>query len=294
MKRNIKAFGILGTIVYAVILFSLLTFYRLPAEKIFASAIGHFSREKVFLEIKKASPGLPFRYALEDISYGIETGGTFQRDTLDTLIIKLDLLRLITGCLPLKFEALPGRGRIQGRIGLSLFNAGNQGYLDLKINDVHLEDLRILNALAGRNVKGRLKGELTTEGNPVDLMKLNGSGRFTITQGGVETKFDIPGMNTIPFESVEVLFSVHQGMFKLERGQMNGPMFSGNYTGEIALKDDISMSQIDIRGEMKPGPMIDENKFVRQLLSQVLKGDAMVKVRVGGTIESPTIFRSRS
>jgi hypothetical protein len=89
-----------------------------------------------------------------------------------------------------------------------------------------------------------------------------------------------------------LLFSIRDGVLKLEKGEMNGPLLSGSYSGEIRLKKIMHQSQIILTGEMKPGPMLESNKLFSQLFSKILKGKETVKVSITGTFAKPSIVRT--
>ncbi|MFC1823010.1 type II secretion system protein GspN [Thermodesulfobacteriota bacterium] len=294
MKPQRKTLHIIGMTAYALILFILLTFYRMPAGKLFAAAVDNISEGKVHLSMKKISPGLPGYYTLEEVTLAIATGDGIARDAVNMLVLKLDYLNLFKGYLPLKFAAIMPEGTVHGKAGISMINRLKDGYFYLTIEDIELSDLSILQSLLGRQVKGKLDGKLAFNGNLADFVKLDGEGRLNVTEGGIDTRFDLPGMTSIPFKSLKVVFNLKGGMVKLDEGEMIGPMFSGTYSGEIRLNKVLQQSRINVLGEMTPGPMIASNKLAGQLLSGIMKEEKSVKVMVMGTLERPSIIRRKN
>ena len=282
-----------GLVIYTVIVFLLMTFYRLPADKLVAATIKNFSKGRLQFKAEKMSPALPVGYNIEELSYGISLGDTLAVDRLKSLTVKPDYQRLFKGYLPVRFSGVMQRGSIHGTTGVAIRGGVEDGYISIKIFDVFLEDLNILRSFSNRNLKGKLKGEINVKGNLIDPLKMEGEGHFYVEKGSIDSRIDLPGLKTLSFESIKFVFSIKDGLIVLKNSEMDGPILSGSFSGEIKLKKKITASQLKIKAMMKPGPLLANNQFASLFLSKIRKGNNPININVLGTVEKPSIVRSK-
>ena len=271
-----------------------MTFYRLPADKLISYAMEDYTGGRLLFKTEEMSPRFPGGYEMKAVSYGILLGNVLLTDRFDSLTINLDYKRLMLGYLPITFNGLISSGGFNGKAGVSLRNRLDNSYFSVKASDIHLKDIHIISSFSNRNLKGRFRGKINIEGNFNDPTKINGNGHFFVENGSIDTRIDLPGLNSVPFKSIELDFSIEGGIMTLKKGEMNGPLFSGNYSGEIKLKKKISRSRIKINGTMKPGPMLENNQFAKQFLSKIRKGNNPINIKILGTLERPSIIKDKS
>jgi type II secretion system protein N len=293
MKLRSVIFGWAGLAAYSVILFLLMTFYRLPVDKIIAASVERLTASRLCIGASKVSPILPPRYRLEDISYGVAWGDILAKGTLTSLILGPDYVGLLRGYLPMKFKGMLPRGYFQGRTGVSIIGGVRNSSFRIKIEDLFLEDLEVLGPLVNRELRGRLNGEIELKGDLTDPTKITGTGRFLVEKGSIGTKIDLPGMDTVPFERMRLGFSIKDGILTLNESDMNGPMFSGNLSGTISCRKKLSGSLLNMTARMTPGPLLKNNQMAKQFLGKSRSGDGPMIVRIGGRVERPSIRWSK-
>jgi len=115
-----------------------------------------------------------------------------------------------------------------------------------------------------------------------------------LKEGSIDTRIGIPGMETIPFKDFKLAFSIKDGKIILENSKMDGPMFSGNFSGEIILQEVITQSQIMITAKMKAGPLLENDQLAGKFLTKIMKGNDSLIIRVGGSINRPNIKWGKS
>ncbi len=294
MSLNKKIFSFLGLAVYSAVLFLLLAFYRLPADKLIAATVEGLTNGRLLLNTEEVSPALPISYKLKKVSYGILLRDILTKDRLDSLALGPDYGKLFRGYLPIEFEGVLPRGSIHGKTGISIRSGLEDGYLIIKASEVYLEDLNILRSLSNRDVRGKLRGEVDVEGHLIYPSKTKGKGRFYVEKGSIDTKIDLPGMKTVSFESIMVSFSIREGLVAFNNGKMDGPMFSGVFSGEIKLKNNIAKSRLKITAKMKLGPLLANNQLVSQFFARLGKGKDTVIIKIQGTLEKPSLMWSKS
>jgi type II secretion system protein N len=292
MKLDRKKIFWAGLAVYALILFFFLTFSRLPADQLIAATTAHATQGRLSIEAEKIAPILPLGYRLEDVSCVVQLDEISARDQLKSLILRTDLLRLLTGYLPVRFACALQRGHVDGKTGASLFKGPRKGYLSVDASEVYLEDFNILQSLSRRDLTGRLQAGVTIEGDLTDPSRISGEGRVLWEQGSIGTKLSIPGLEDVPFDTITLAFSAENGKVILKESDMKGPMFSGTLAGEIRLAKKIARTQVRIEARLTPGPLLQNNKMASQFLAKSRKGPLVITVR--GTLERPSVSWRKS
>ena len=289
-----KILSYTGIALYVFILFLLMAFYRLPADKLIAATMESLTKGRLLFKAEEVSPVLPPGYRLEEVSYGIFLRDTLTKDHFKSLTFGPDYTEIFMGYLPIKFNGVMPRGKIHGKTGLSIKSRGRKGYLTIRVSDVYLEDLNILRSFSDRSFKGKLRGEIKLEGNLTDLSKIYGEGHFSLEKGSIDTRVNIPGMEVIPFKGIKLAFSIKDGIMVLDNSKMDGPMFSGDFSGEIRLKNKIANSEIDITARMRPGPLLENNPLTGKFLAGVLKGNDPLIIKIRGNLNRPYIKWGKS
>ena len=289
MRWYTKIFAWAGLVIYAAILFLLMTFYRLPGDNLIAATLESFTKGRLQFKAQKTSFALPTNFILEDVSYGFLLGNALTKDRFKSLTFGPDYKRLLTGYLPVNFKGIMPRGNIYGKTGVSIGRGIEDGYLNITVSDIYLEDLNSLRSISNRNLMGKLQGQIKIKGHLTDPTKIEGEGHFYVQKGSIGTRIDLPGLQTLFFENIEVLFSIKDGMITLNKSVIKGPMLSGDFSGEIKLNKKIADSQLEIKAKMQPGPLLEKNQLTSQFLSKIRQGDNPLNIKVSGTLESPTV-----
>lgn len=289
MRVDKKIFGWAGFAIYLIVLFLLLTLYRLPADKLVAAGVETLSRGRLLLRAERVSLLPPLRFKLEGVSYGLYLGDDLIGDSLKSLTLAPDYGGLFSGYLSLKILGVLDRGSFEGKIGVSMISGVKKGYLIMKANDLSLDDLNILGPLLKRDLKGKLKSEIEVRGNLTNPAELNGRGYVQLEKGYIGTRFDLPGFDRVPFDRIKVDFTVKDGTLVLNEGALSGPMLSGSLTGEIRLENKPANSRLKITARLTPGPLLEKNPLARQFFKATKKGKRAVTIKIGGTLNRPSI-----
>jgi type II secretion system protein N len=286
MTRRTKTLFWTGLVIYGLLLFLLLTLIRLPADKLLGKAITLVAEAETLVSAETVSFSLPLSYSLERITCEAHWPQGVSKDRMNSLIVGPEWSRLVSGSVPLKTEAIFARGRVEARLGVPLLS---RGYLDAKGYDIHLEDLSFMEILLDRRVSGQCEGELRLTGDVRFPASLNGRGFLRATDGSIESKLPLAGLRTIPFQSITAFLIIQKGLLFLNDGRIAGPAVSGSFSGEIKLNDRVSTSRLNIKADLAPGPMLNENDLARQLFASLAAEDEPVTIHLGGTLGSPSI-----
>ena len=288
MTRPTKILFWTGMGIYGLLLFLLLTLLRLPADQMLGKALTLFTQTQTLVSAETVSFSLPLSYALERITCEAYWPQGVSKDRMDSLSFGPEWSRIFSGSVPLKGEAVFARGRAEARVGVPLLS---RGYLDARVSNVHLEDLSFVEILLDRRVSGQCEGELRLIGDVRFPTSLSGRGFLRATDGALESKVPLAELRTIPFRSISAFLIIQKGLLFLSDGQIDGPAVSGTFSGEVKLDDKVSRSLLNIKADLAPGPLLNENDLARQLLASLAAEGDPITIHLEGTLGSPSIRR---
>lgn len=286
MTRLKKTLFWTGLGIYGLLLFLLLSLYRLPADKILGKLFTLGTETETLISAETVSFSLPMSYALEKVTWEARWPQGVSTDRVDSLFFGLEWSRIFSGSLPLKSEASLSRGRVEARLGVPCFR---RGYVEANVHDIHLEDLSFVEVLFDRRVSGKGEGELSLVGDVRSLSSLNGRAFLRATDGSVESKLPLAELRIIPFQSVSASVVIQKGVLFFNDGNIAGPAVSGSFSGEVKLDKPVSRSLLNITAHLTPMPMLNENDSAREWLTSLGDEGQPITIRLGGPLESPSI-----
>jgi len=286
MTRRSKTLIWIGLGIYGLLLFLLLTLYRLPADKMLGKALTLWTQAQTLVSAETVSFSPPFSYAMETLTCEAHWPQGVSKDRIDSLKFSTEWSRIFSGSLPLKTVAIFARGQLETRLGVPFLG---KGYLDSRGSGIHLEDLSFVEVLLDRRVSGRCEGELRLTGDVRFPAGLNGRGFLRAFDGSLESKLPVAGLSTIAFQSISALLVIQKGVLYLSDGEIAGPAVSGTFSGEVKLDERMSRSLLNITAYFTPGPLLNENELERKLLTSLAAEGEPIAIRLEGTLGSPSV-----
>ncbi len=291
MRRNVYFIGLLA--LFGIVLFAVLTLPRIPLDRMITGMLQAAGNGRVTVGVSDLDLAFPDRIRMNQVRFQIANAGTVLAGRIDTLEMRPDYGGLLRGRLPVRFTGTTPAGPIQGRVSVSLFRGSRDGTVSLHTDGFSLDQYPFIESALDRRVRGVLSGDVEIHGDLGHPLDGEGKGRLHMDEGAIEARLGLPGLDEIPFSSVDMAFVLRERNMVVSQAEMKGPAFQGSFTGEIRLAQDLRKSPMDLQGELVPGPMILENAFLSPLLEKVLKGNRSATVRIRGTLERPAITGSR-
>jgi type II secretion system protein N len=282
MKKHQKFIIWLGFIVYGLVLFAVLTYYRLPADRILSKVIENTTHGKVLVTAEKLSSSLRKGYRLENLTWTVQSGNSVVSDHMESLTLSPRFLGLLGGYLPVEMEGVLAKGTFHLGGGVSMFRGLSEGYATVKALGIHLGDVAVMNLLLQREIKGKLTGQAEFYGPLNEPRKLNGQATILVEDGAVDTRMDAFGIRTIPFEKLSLPVTVRGGVASLKGAQLIGPVLAGELEGQIRLLQNLLASPLQITATMRPGPSLRGDKE-----GSFPAGDKPFVINLEGTIGKP-------
>jgi type II secretion system protein N len=280
MKKSQKIILWMGLITYGLVLFAVLTFYRLPADKILSKAIDAATQGKVFVSAEKMS-SLWKGHRLENVTWSVQSGSALVSDRMESLTLSPRFLGLFQGYLPIEMEGVLAKGTFQLSAGISMIRGLSRSYANLTVFGIHLEDLAALNQALQREIKGKLTGRAEFQGPLNEPSKLNGQATILIEDGALDTKMGAFGFGSVPFQQLSLPLTVQNGVASVKAGQLIGPVFTGEFEGQIKLLQNFQVSPLQLTATMRPDSSSAGDKGGGFL-------DKPFIIQFGGTVGKPT------
>jgi type II secretion system protein N len=274
---------------YAMVLFTAMTLYRLPAKKLIQEGLLELTDGQVAITAERVTPFFPLGYRLENVEYRTVLGGQFSKDRVKFLDISPEYWDLIRGYFPVVIKGDMSRGSFELRTGLSMWRGSKDSYVSLKTSEAYLEDFNVLRLFSGRSLKGKIKAEVNLSGNMQDL-KIDGDGHILLQDGSLESRLNQLGVNDIPFKSWNIFFSIREGVVSIKKSEMVGPVFSGTFFGEMKLTKPLARSLLKLTARLKPGPDLAANKPGGRFMAALSAGREFLVIKLGGTLQQPFVL----
>jgi len=285
MKTSTRIILWVGIIVYGLALFFALTFYRLPADKILSRTVERVTDGKMLLSVGKTSSSLWKGHHLEDITWTLQSGDFVVVERMSSLILSPSFLRILQGYVPVRLKGALAKGTFQMSAGISIFRGLNKGYANIEAAGIQLGELRALSLFAQRQIKGKLGVQADLHGALNDLRKINGQGTFVVEDGAVDIKADGFGMKTLTFAKLTFPLFLENGAADLKGGEITGPLFAGDFEGQIRLHQDLKASPLQVKARIRPGPSFQDE----QAGNLPVQGDRPMVIHLQGTLAKPVI-----
>jgi type II secretion system protein N len=288
MSRGRKKWLTICFIAFAGVLFTAMTLYRLPAEKLIQEGLFRLTDGRVAITAESISPFFPVGYRLKNVEYRTVLGSESSKDRVKLLDISPEYWNLVRGYFPVAIKGDLVRGSFELRTGVSMWRGSKDTYVNLKTSEAYLEDFNVLRLFSGRDLKGKIRGEVNLRGNMQDL-KIDGDGHILLEEGAVETHLDQLGINDLLFKSMNILFSVKEGLVSVRESEMVGPVFSATFSGRIKLTKPLGRTLLNLTARIKPGPGLAGNERAGRLMGALGPGSEPLVVKLGGTLHQPFV-----
>jgi len=271
----------LGLLVYGLALFAVLTFYRLPADRLLTKAVDAATGGKVHVSAEKVSASLWRGYRFENLTWTLQSGGAAAGVRMESLTLSPGFLGLVRGYLPVDAKGALAGGTFQISAGASMMRGLGKGYATVRAEGIDIEELGAFTRIVRREVKGRLTGQAEFYGALNELKKLNGRAGILFEDGSVDTRVEAFGIRTLPFERISLPLTVRNGVAILEGGQLAGPVLAGEFEGQIRLLPNLQVSPLQLTATVRPGPSLTgEGGLPRS-------GDKPFVIQLKGTVGKP-------
>jgi type II secretion system protein N len=273
MKEAIRKYG--AYVLFALAVLFLFAWFRMPSDAVRSLVFSALSRNQAEVQIRFDSAQIAFPFGVTLTGFSVQKkDGQGLRIDAETVTAHPALLSLLTGHLALRFEATALGGRIDGDIAFrNRFSASGPVQADVRFGNIDVTDCPWLAETLGRQVRGRLDGQLRFDGLPGQWTAGSGHLELALVNGLVSFQDPLFGLDEMTFTRMEGNMDLGNGTLKVNRFQMAGENIQGAFQGDVRLEGQFSRSQLALRGDVN--------------LSAA--GTDRFAVEITGTVASPVV-----
>jgi len=164
---------------------------------------------------------------------------------------------------------------------------------NLKISEVLLSELKLLEKTIDRPVEGvvSLSGRATVDQRRLSDVRFSGTMRIERFQTSLRQP--VLEQNEVRFDRVDADIVLNGKVVDLTGGRVEGPLLSGNFSGQIRGTIPISRSEIRFSGDLVPQPaLLESNPALGDSLSAYFKRNQTdsIPYNIDGTITEPFVW----
>ncbi|MBW1982372.1 MAG: type II secretion system protein GspN [Deltaproteobacteria bacterium] len=159
------------------------------------------------------------------------------------------LLPLFRGRLEVGFRGRAYEGTLEGRLNVGPVYAPDNYRLSLAWTDIMLEPNQALTSLFGRQLSGKLTGQLHLEGAPGDWLNSRGSTEVALQEGTCSVVFPYLVTDTLRGLEIRAEATVHDRKLQISRCVFRADGLRGSLQGTVKLRQDLRRSRMDLRGQ---------------------------------------------
>lgn len=272
--------------VYIILVMTFCLFYLFPVDAVtkYMSFALTETIPGINITLKKARPAFPAALRLQAVEF-------YYRRSLLLTAEQVKIVPYFTTLFfpPVKF-AFKGRtygGIVEGRGKFTAKQADHKATIDARLAGIQVEEIAVLQNLAGRRIEGLLEGQIkydsgTTSGD-------NLSAEFVMSECIIELLTPVFNIGNVNFSKIETDVVVNKHKLQLKQCNFKGKQMDGTLSGFITLNNPLKESLISLSGTIKPHPVLLEN------LNKVFPANKKwqqsgLPIRLNGTIEKPVFF----
>lgn len=273
MKEATRKYG--GYALFALAVLLIFAWLRMPSEAVRSLVLSALSKNQAEVQIRFDSAQIAFPFGVTMTGFTAQArDGRGLRIDAETVTAHPALLSLLTGRLALRIQAATMGGQIDGDIAFrNRFSASGPVQADLRFVNVNAADFPWLAEILGRQVRGRVDGQLRFDGLPGQWMAGSGHLEVVLVNGLVSFQAPLFGLDEMTFTRMEGNMDLENGTLKVNRFELAGENMQGAFQGSVRLEGDFSRSRLALRGDVNL-PAAGTERFA---------------VEVAGTVASPVI-----
>jgi type II secretion system protein N len=273
MKEATRKYG--GYVLFALVVLLIFAWLRMPSEAVRSLVLSALSKNQAEMQIRFDSAQIAFPFGVTMTGFSAQArDGRGLRIDAETVTAQPALLSLLTGRLALRIRAAVMGGRIDGDIAFrNRFSASGPVQADLRFGNVNAADCPWLAEILGRQVRGRVDGQLRFDGLPGQWMAGSGHLELVLVNGLVTFQAPLFGLDEMTFTRMEGNMDLENGTLKVNRFELAGENVQGAFQGSVRLEGDFSRSRLALRGDVNL-PAAGTERFA---------------VEVAGTVASPVV-----
>jgi type II secretion system protein N len=288
MKRVVTKRA-LGYFLWGLVFAGVLIVWKFPYQSLQERLVAIASAQLgVKFEITDMSPSLPFGLKLAKCAVRTMEPESKPFFEANQVRLRFKVLPLLRGRLAFTLRSQAYGGTLSGDVRLTPFYDVQNYQLRVRGQEIQLEGQSSVSTLLGRQVSGKISGDINLKGPLGDLVNASGGGEFQLEEGSCP--IDSAYLRTRTLEGLEVsaTIALSGGSLEITECEFKGQGFQGTVSGKVMLQPRLSGSTLNLAGEGQlDADMVNLPADKRRVAAAFLNRGKPLPFKVRGTVAEP-------
>ena len=288
MKRVVTK-RVLGYFLWGLVFAGVLIVWKFPYQSLQERLVAIASAQLgVKFEITDMSPSLPFGLKLAKCAVRTMEPESKPFFEANQVRLRFKVLPLLRGRLAFTLRSQVYGGTLSGDVRLTPFYDVRNYQLRVWGQEIQLEGQSSVSTLLGRQVSGKISGDINLKGPLGDLVSASGGGKFKLEEGSCP--IDSAYLRTTTLEGLEVsaTIALSGGSLEITECEFKGQGFQGTVSGKVMLQPRLAGSTLNLAGEGQlDGDMVNLPEDKRRVAAALLNRGKPLPFKVRGTVAEP-------
>ena len=202
--------------------------------------------------------------------------------------LRFKVLPLLRGRLAFTLRSQAYGGTLSGDVRLTPFYDVRNYQLRVRGQKIQLEGQSYVSTLLGRQVSGKVSGDINLKGPLGDPVNASGGGEFQLEEGSFP--IDSAYLRTRTLERLEVSATIELsgGSLEITKCEFKGQGFQGTVSGTVILQPRLFSSTLNLAGKGQlDGDMVNLPADKRRVAAAFLNRGKPLPFKVRGTVAEP-------
>ena len=286
---NSKKTLLLSLFLYALVLGTVLLYFRFPAEQLDTYCERNLSKLMPDTEfsIDTIHYSFPFSLAIDTIKASRDTAEKQELFTIDRALIS-PVVSALTSQFQVKLDAFSGTHSFSLILGPE---EKDFTLKEIKLSNLNPSHIPFLEQATNRKITGSVEGTGEYHGTWKNgKYTTEGKGQLTLQKGNFGLLLPIFSLSSIDLKKFSTDFVFADSRLQCSNGHFHGKELKGSFSGNILLKSALKDATISFTGELEPLPPLlkkstHAKKMVILLKKQRKRGT--VPFLLKGTVQKP-------
>ncbi len=289
MKRVVTKRA-LGYFLWGLVLAGILIVWKFPYQSLQNRLVATASAQLgVKFEITDMSPAFPFGLKLEKCAVRTMEPESKSFFEASQVRLRFKVLQLLRGSLAFTLSSQAYGGTLFGDVRLTPFYDARNYQLRVRGQEIQLEG-HSFSPLLGRQVSGKISGDLNLKGPLGDLVNASGDGEFQLEEGSFPIDSVYLRIRTLEGLEVSATMELSGGSLEITECEFKGQGFQGTVSGKVMLQPRLSDSTLNLAGEGQlDGDMVNLPADKSRVAAAFLNRGKPLPFKVRGTVAQPEL-----
>lgn len=186
-------------------------------------------------------------------------------------------------------RAFMGNGHIHGKAQIQQNPKKSLDQIHLIIKEIDLSQLNFIEQVLEYKLKGNVNGILELKGISKGPTSIDGKIDLKVREFLISSKNPRFGFSEFDLEQLEILGNISGGVIKIDGSKGKGKDMSLDFSGQIALKEALNNSEVNLNINLVSGPKfierVPKDSPFRAIMERRLKASNKVNIKITGNLK---------